>query len=190
VGGNVVDYADLLFAAESNFATWANEDESLRDGWKSIFSLWEARFRLPQIYDWTNAESIRLSMKIILTAGGLDVPETPARGPDAVEIGVDLRDGRVFALRALSGYEGMLFEAVRTGMSGREAREAEPRLRYAEDEGGFVVPGVAGVFILLGPDGYDLDDEDVDQASVDEIWIFDPGRAGGGVLVTWPPEIP
>ena len=198
IGRHVVEYADLLVEAETNIEWWADEDESARESWKSIFSLWEARFRFPQVYEWTEDEFVEQTARMEaraarlragLQAEDLWVPERPPRGPDAVEIAVDLRDGHVFALRALAGYSGDLFGSIRVGMSGREAQQAEPRLRYAEQQGGLVIDGVLGLLLALAPYGYDLEDEHVAMSTIDEIWVFERSRAEDGVLATWPPEI-
>jgi hypothetical protein len=190
IGRSVVEYGDLLLAADSY-----NGDNS---DWKHIFSLWEARYRFGQVYEWTNWEffkstrslgKIRRRQRRGKPPGDLFVPEAPDPGPPAVELAVDLRDGLVFALHALGGYKGKLFDSLSVGMTGAEALEFETRIRYEEQEGALMVADEPGVLLTLEPYGWDLEPEDVRVATIGEIWVYDHHRAPGGVLFTSPPEI-
>lgn len=65
----------------------------------------------------------------------------------AVEIAVDVQNGKIFKLIAGRGYRGMLFERIRAGMLVAEAMAIEPRLYYSEAEEGILCRGVEGLFI-------------------------------------------
>jgi hypothetical protein len=196
IGRHVSEFADVLIAAEIEFDVADIERPQEARTWKSVFSLWEARFRLPQVYETTDAEFDQMLASAEERSRRFDAgeqledlwaPETPERGADLVELGVDIRDGLVFALRALEGYEGVLESSLRVGMSGAEALKVSDRLEY-DPEGGFSVAGEPGVFLLLGA-GPDLDPDEVLEGRISEIWVFDPDRAPSGVLRTSPPTI-
>ncbi len=62
-----------------------------------------------------------------------------------IEIAVDVRNGKVFKLTALSGYRGLLFGQLAVGMPVAHALELDPRLSYDEAEEVLLVRGCNGV---------------------------------------------
>jgi hypothetical protein len=64
-----------------------------------------------------------------------------------VEIGVDVRDGKVFKLIAKRSYQGKLFGKISIGMNAGEAMTLEPRLYYDEIEDGLLVRGCEGIMV-------------------------------------------
>ena len=185
-------YRDLLSAADSNYMSWAGVFSERANVWQSSRGFWEITYRLPQIYAPTAAENRASSEAFRRVLAGHAVaelvsPEVPERGPDSVEVRVDVRDGTVFALCALAGYEGSLLEQIRVGMTAGAAMAAETRLyaSFTKYCGGLEVNGVPGVFLVLKRDGEFLPDDfegDVDDAIIDEIWVFDPKRSDDGGL--------
>ena len=192
IGRNVSDYGGLLADA-------MEPDELIVTGWKYVYSLYEARYRLGQVYGLTDGEvdqALRAGLDFFgrrkrdeLVDYWSKVPEPPSPGPPAVEICVDIRDGLVFALRALEGYEGALFERVTTGMTGAEAMVVEPRLELHWD--GLRIGGVDGLLVALSLDGQqdDLEPEEAERATVHEICVYDPARSDAGRLPVLPAEI-
>ncbi len=65
----------------------------------------------------------------------------------AIKIDVDVRNGKVSMLSALSGYRGELFEKIHVGMKVKDAVAAEPRLYYDEFTESIVCKGVKGLAI-------------------------------------------
>jgi hypothetical protein len=68
-------------------------------------------------------------------------------GSGEIEVGVDVRNGKVFKLTAGDGYEGMLLGRVFVGMKAGDAMELLPDLFYSEAEEGLLLRGRPGVFI-------------------------------------------
>lgn len=66
-------------------------------------------------------------------------------GSGEVEIGVDVRNGKIARLVARPGYKGSLFGKILVGMKVAEAFELEPRLYYDEAEETILCRGVPGV---------------------------------------------
>jgi hypothetical protein len=195
IGRNVVAYGQLLSEA---IGVDPLEDAVVE--WKYIFSLYEARYRLTQVYEMTDEEFDRMLDENEERFRRIDqgespenldlwVPDQPEPGPPAVEVCVDIRDGTVFALHALEGYKGQLFDKVRTGMTGGEAMKAEPRFELHWD--GLRVEGIDGLRVGLSFSGAeaDLEPEQAEVATVNEIWVYDPKRSDDGVLPISPAEI-
>jgi hypothetical protein len=67
----------------------------------------------------------------------------------AVEVAVDIRNGKVFKLIAHAGYKGALFGRVTVGMRVRDAIAVEPRLYYNPAEEFICCEGVSGLAIDL-----------------------------------------
>jgi hypothetical protein len=65
----------------------------------------------------------------------------------AVQVGVDVRNGKIFKLTASEGYNGLLFGKIWVGMSVTEAMAAEPLLYYDEVEEGLYVRDCPGVVL-------------------------------------------
>lgn len=65
----------------------------------------------------------------------------------AIEIAVDVRNGKVFKLTACAGYKGKLFGKITVGMSVRQAMALEPSLYYDEAEELILCKGIKGLSI-------------------------------------------
>ena len=63
----------------------------------------------------------------------------------AIDICVDVRNGRVFKLLARPGYRGVLFGRITVGMSVAEAMRLDARLHYDEREECILCRGVRGL---------------------------------------------
>ena len=70
-------------------------------------------------------------------------------GQGEIEMGVDVRNGKIARLVAGAQYKGALFEKIFVGMSVGEAMKLEPRLYYDEAEETVLCRGVAGVALDL-----------------------------------------
>lgn len=68
-------------------------------------------------------------------------------GAGEIEVGVDVRNGKVFKLIAGPGYRGTLLGSVSVGMPVGEAMEHEPCLRYDEAEEAVLYQGCPGVML-------------------------------------------
>lgn len=68
-------------------------------------------------------------------------------GAGEIEVGVDVRNGKVFKLIAGPGYRGTLLGSVSVGMVVGEAMEHEPCLRYDEAEEAVLYQGRPGVML-------------------------------------------
>ena len=66
-------------------------------------------------------------------------------GNGKVEVGVDVRSGKIFKIIAGPGYQGLLRGKVSVGMSVGEAMQHEPCLRYDEAEETVLLTGCPGV---------------------------------------------
>jgi hypothetical protein len=65
----------------------------------------------------------------------------------AVEMAVDVRNGKIFKLIANAGYKGTLFGRIMVGMRVKEAIGIEPRLYYDQAEQFIYCEGVSGLAI-------------------------------------------
>jgi len=83
----------------------------------------------------------------------------------AIEVFVDVRNGKIFQLTAKSGYQGTLFGVIRVGMSVSEAMTLEPRLYYDEGQELIMCKGVNGLAI-------DIPDTDPPPELVPTMNIF------------------
>lgn len=68
-------------------------------------------------------------------------------GDGEIEVGVDVRNGKVFKLIAGPGYQGLLCGKIGVGMAVWEAMRREPSLRYDEAEEALVYEGCPGVLL-------------------------------------------
>lgn len=76
------------------------------------------------------------------------VPPFEARyslGKGEVQVGVDVRNGKIFKIIAGSGYQGSLFGKIFIGMEVGEAMTREPCLHYSESEEAVLYKGCPGV---------------------------------------------
>jgi hypothetical protein len=153
-------------------------------GGTEVHGLWGVHYRLDQAYETTveDLEEIREAFDEIERAQLRNDP-VPDLGdlttqrpelPPSVEIAVDVRDGIVFALSALEGYQGRLFDKIHVGMTFAEAREQDSRLHYdfLRDEAG--IEGIEGLEVVL--DDSDPGPEYLDETRIREICVFLPER--------------
>lgn len=87
-----------------------------------------------------------------------------------VEIGVDVRNGKIFRLTAYEGYLGTLFGRVRVGMRAVDVLSNDPRLYFDEAEGMILCEGVPGVCLELS-DADPIADW-VNVMSIDAISVY------------------
>lgn len=66
-------------------------------------------------------------------------------GKGEVEVGVDVRSGRIFKISAGPGYQGLLLGKISVGMGMGEAMKQEPCLHYDEVEEAVLLKGRPGV---------------------------------------------
>lgn len=90
----------------------------------------------------------------------------------SVRVSVDVRTALVFKLSATKGYEGLLFERLKPGMSVAAAFDIEPRLFYFEPEGLILCKGVEGVCLDVNDD--DPPPEMVPSLNVEAISVYLP----------------
>jgi hypothetical protein len=172
IGTHVSEYAEVLRNAE------------LYNGGVQVVGLWGVHYRLDQAYKTTveDIEEIVAGLaesrrRLRRNEPPLDFAEFGPQRPDlpkSVEIAVDLRDGIVFALSALEGYEGRLFDKIRVGMSFAEARTEDPRLHYDSLRWETRIEGVDGLELFL--DDSDPEPEHLDETTIREICVFLPDR--------------
>ena len=172
IGTHVSEYAEVLRGA------------NLDNGRAEVVGLWGVHYRLDQSYETTLAdiEEISTAFDEIKQARDRNEP-APDLGdlvtqrpglPESVEIAVDVRDGIVFALSALEGYQGRLFDKVHVGMSFAEARAEEPRLHYDSLRSETKVEGLEGLEVFL--DDNDPEPDYLDETTIKEICVFLPDR--------------
>jgi hypothetical protein len=89
-----------------------------------------------------------------------------------VQIAVDVRNGKIFKLTALSGYRGQLFEKLAVDMSVARAMELEPRLYYDESEEMLLIKGCHGV--SLDVPAVDPDPREVPTYRISAISVIAP----------------
>jgi hypothetical protein len=65
----------------------------------------------------------------------------------AIEVAVDVRNGKIFKLIAREGYWGKLFGTIAVGMLAADAMQIEPGLKYDEAEETIICEGVPGLAI-------------------------------------------
>ncbi len=180
LGANVAEYREILRSADT--------EDSL--AW-SVFGLWTVTCQFGQVYDWTDDEFEKtfraLERSTLRVQEGLDpdldldaaMPDAPPPSLPAVEMRIDMRDGTVYALAALSGYSGSLLEGLTVGMTFGEARLEEPRIYYDSARVAGAIEGIDGIS-LLG-DVPDYPEQDVlDATVVEKIVVFDPERIDSG----------
>jgi len=66
-------------------------------------------------------------------------------GDGEIEVGVDVRNGKIFKIIARAGYQGLLLGNVAVGMSMGEAMKQESCLHYDEAEETVLLTGCPGV---------------------------------------------
>lgn len=93
-------------------------------------------------------------------------------GDGELEIGVDVRNGKVFKLTAGPGYQGLLCGKVGVGMNAGEAMRREPGLRYDEAEEAIMLDGCPGV--LLDVPAVDPLPEAVPDLAISAISVYAP----------------
>lgn len=172
IGGSVTELRHVLLAAD------ADEIDA------RIVGLWHARYRLSQVFEWTDEEVFAAADWVHESARrrerGLEpidlatvVPEHPPPVP-AIEIGVDVRDGVVFSLTALGGYSGALFDTLRPGMLFGDARGADPRVGFDSTLDEATIDGFDGIALSLSDS--DPEPSRVDELRIDQISVFLPER--------------
>lgn len=102
----------------------------------------------------------------------------------ALEIAVDVQNGKIYKLVAGKGYKGRLFKGISVGMSVADAMATEPRLYYSETEEGILCRGVEGVFIDI-PE-IDPPAELVPTLTISAISVFaSDARTAAGFRGNW-----
>ena len=172
IGTHVSEYAEVLHGAE------------LGRRRAEFVGLWGVHYRLDQAYETTLADIEEIaaglkenSRRLRRNEPLLDLAEFGPQRPDlplSVEIAVDVRDGIVFALSALEGYEGRLFDKIRVGMTLAEARAEEPQLHYDSLRSETKVEGMEGLELFL--DDNDPEPDYLDETTIEEICVFLPDR--------------
>jgi hypothetical protein len=172
IGTHVSEHAEILRGG------------NVECGGAKVVGIWGVHYRLDQSYETTleDIEEISAAFDAIRQARVRNEP-VPDLGelttqrpelPPAVGIGVDVRDGIVFTLSALEGYEGGLFDKIRVGMTFAEARAQEPRLHYDHHRDEARVEGVEGLELVL--DDADPEPEYLDETTIEEICVYLPER--------------
>jgi hypothetical protein len=88
----------------------------------------------------------------------------------AIEVTVDVRNGKIFKLTARSGYRGLLFDKIGVGTTVREAIACVPALYYDETEEMVLCKGCAGV--SLDVPEIDPPSDRAQKMSIDSINVF------------------
>jgi hypothetical protein len=88
----------------------------------------------------------------------------------AIEIAVDVRNSKIFKLMARSGYQGLLFDKIRVGLTVREAMALVPALYYDETEEMILCKGYPGVSLDVLE--VDPSPERVPDMTIDSINVF------------------
>ena len=172
IGTHVSEYAEILRGG------------NVEAGWAEVVGIWGVHYRLDQAYETTleDVEEISAAFDEIGRARLHNEP-VPGLGelttqrpelPPSVGMAVDVRDGIVFALSALEGYGGGLYDKIRVGMTFAEAQAQEPRLHYDHLRDEARVEGVEGLELLL--DDSDPEPEYLDETTITEICVFLPDR--------------
>ena len=172
IGTHVTAYREVLRGSNVEY------------GGTEVHGLWGVHYRLDQAYETTleDLEEIRAAFEEIKRARLHNEPvpdlgELTTQRPElplSVEIAVDVRDGIVFALSALEGYEGRLFDKIRVGMTFADARAHDPRLQYDHLLDQCRVEGLEGLELFL--DDSDPEPEYLDETRITEICVFLPER--------------
>ena len=68
-------------------------------------------------------------------------------GKGEVQVGVDVRNGKIFKIIAGPGYQGLLFGKISVGMGVGEAMRQEPCLHYDDAEEAVLYRGCPGVML-------------------------------------------
>jgi hypothetical protein len=89
-----------------------------------------------------------------------------------ISVAVDVRNGKIFKLTALSGYRGRLFGKLAVDMPVARAMELEPRLYYDEAEELLRIKGCDGVSLDVPAD--DPDPRDVPAHRISAISVVAP----------------
>lgn len=172
IGTHVSEYAAVLRGGNVEY------------GGAKVVGIWGVHYRLDQAYETTleDLEEISAAFDAIKRAHVRNEP-VPDLGdlttqrpelPPSLRIAVDVRDGIVFALSALEGYGGHLFDKIHVGMTFAEARAQEPRLHYDHLRDEARVEGFKGLELVL--DDADPEPEYLDETTIEEICVFLPER--------------
>ncbi len=93
-------------------------------------------------------------------------------GAGAIEVVVDVRNGKIARVTAYEGYRGVLFGAIRPGMTAREVMQHESRLHYNEAESLILCRGVDGISLDVAES--DPDPERVPELTIMAVSVFSP----------------
>jgi hypothetical protein len=111
----------------------------------------------------------------------------PGAEAPVVAISVDVRDGVVFKLTALHGYQGS-YESLTVGMAADDLRRDE-RFAWNDLQDCVDVKGVEGLAILPHlPDDRDITETEIPARPVKEIAVFLPERGLSPTINYWPPD--
>jgi hypothetical protein len=93
----------------------------------------------------------------------------------SMQIGVDVRTGKIFQIRAMKGYLGSLFGKIHIGMKAQEAFELVPALYYDEmDEAIYYRSHDEGVALEFAPEETDPRLDQVPSLTIEGISVFAP----------------
>jgi hypothetical protein len=180
LGRNIGEYNELL------------RTEHMASGQEPTTNLWgfEARFTFAPLAEEAEAEEEYFDQIAQATANralegtGKAAERPPFRDPpepgeDAVQVTVDARDGMIVGLSALSGYRGLLLDAIRTGMTYTEVA-ARAELSWSNLVVGRVIDGVDGAWLWFERDDKVWSEEELADRKLESIEIFVPGRTDNG----------
>ena len=91
-----------------------------------------------------------------------------------MQIGVDVRTGKIFQIRATRGYLGSLFGKIQIGMKAQEAFELVPALYYDEMDEAIYCRGQEGVALEFAPEETDPLVDQVPSLTIEAISVFSP----------------
>jgi hypothetical protein len=93
----------------------------------------------------------------------------------SMHVGVDVRTGKIFQIRATRGYLGSLFGKIHIGMKAQEAFELVPALYYDEmDEAIYYRSHDEGVALEFAPEETDPRLDQVPSLTIEGISVFAP----------------
>jgi hypothetical protein len=158
-----------------------------RKDWCGLLGF-QASYTLPQLFEEDEAESLETDLAFAAWFDALkevrgDMPANPdlAGSEDAVEVVVDIRDGAIVALLALSAYQGTLLDEVRIGMTYRDVR-AIVSTDWSSIVVGQVIDGVDDVSLHFDGDEVDVSEDHRRDLVLDTVGVFLSDRTDNGYI--------